>query len=70
MRVADREILENIARNHHLGERTIDSFDERYPGVTRDLGAMLFGEKSFTMDDYMRNLMKGEPPRRKKEESP
>jgi len=56
MRVADREILEHIARNHHLGERTIDSFDERYPGVTRDLSAMLFGEKSFTMDDYMRYL--------------
>ncbi|MBA2880327.1 hypothetical protein HNR65_000634 [Desulfosalsimonas propionicica] len=56
MRVVDRGILEKIAENKHLGEKTIDSFDERYPGAMSDFAALLFGEKSFTMGDYMRYL--------------
>jgi hypothetical protein len=56
MRVVDREIMEQIAGSHQLGQKTIDSFDERYPGVMQELGSLLFGEKSFTMGDYMRHL--------------
>jgi hypothetical protein len=56
MRVVDREILEQIAKSEKLGEKTIDFFDERYPGVMQDLASLLFGEKSFTMADYMRHL--------------
>lgn len=56
MRVVDREIMEQIANSKKLGEKTITSFDERYPGVMQDLASLLFGEKSFTMADYMRYL--------------
>ena len=32
-------------------------FDERYPGKMSELGAMFFGEKSFIMSDYVKNLV-------------
>jgi hypothetical protein len=57
MRVVDREILEYIANNSDLNRKTVDFFDERHPGVMSNFGAMLFGEKSFTMGDYMRHLI-------------
>jgi hypothetical protein len=55
-RVADREILETIANNKKLADKTVAFFDERYPGKMVELTAMLFGEKSFIMSDYTRNL--------------
>ena len=55
-RVVDREILEYIANNADLNKDTVDFFDERHPGAMNNFGAMLFGEKSFTMGDYMRQL--------------
>jgi len=57
MRVVDREILEHIAADSDLRQKTVDSFDERHPGVMNNFGAMMFGEKSFTMGDYMRHLI-------------
>jgi hypothetical protein len=57
MRVVDREILEYIANDSDLSRKTVDFFDERHPGVMNNFGAMLFGEKSFTMGDYMRHLI-------------
>lgn len=57
LRVVDREILEHIANNSDLSRKTVDFFDERHPGVMSNFGAMLFGEKSFTMGDYMRHLI-------------
>jgi len=56
-RVADREILEYIASDKKLTEKTVAFFDERYPGKMLELGAMLFGEKSFIMSDYMRHII-------------
>lgn len=57
LRVVDREILEHIASHSDLKQTTVDFFDERYPGVMNNFGAMLFGEKSFTMGDFMRHLI-------------
>ena len=56
-RVADREILETIANDKELAEETVASFDERYPGKMVELTAMLFGEKSFVMSDYIRHII-------------
>jgi hypothetical protein len=55
-RVADREILETIANNKKLADKTVAFFDERYPGKMVELAKMLFGEKSFIMSDYTRHL--------------
>jgi hypothetical protein len=54
--VVDREILQHIAEHANLSKETIEFFDERYPGKLAELAAMLFGEKSFIMSDYIRNF--------------
>ena len=56
VRVADRLIIEHIADSAALKEKTIRFFDERYPGKFAELGAFLFGEKSFVMSNYARAL--------------
>lgn len=56
-RVADRMIIEKIASDADLGDKTVKFFDERHPGQINQLGAFLFGEKSFVMGDYMRKLV-------------
>jgi hypothetical protein len=55
-RVADRLIIEQISNNRDINRKTIRFFDERYPGKMNELAALLFGEKSFTLSDYMRAL--------------
>ena len=55
-RVADRMIIEKIAEDADLGSQTVKFFDERHPGQINQIGAFLFGEKSFVMGDYMRKL--------------
>lgn len=55
-RVADRLILDKIATDAELGRKTVSFFDERHPGQMSELGALLFGEKSFIMSDYLRKL--------------
>jgi len=55
-RVVDRQILEHIAAQTDLSEKTVALFDERYPGRVRELLAMLFGEKAFVESDYTRQL--------------
>ncbi len=57
LRVADREILEHMTGEAGLDKETVQFFDEIYPGKTVELSAMLFGEKSFVMGDYMRSLV-------------
>ncbi len=57
MRVVDREILEHIANDSDLKKKTVDFFDERHPGAFNNFASMLFGERSFTMGDYMRHLI-------------
>jgi len=56
-RVADREVIENIAKDNKLAAKTVAFFDERYPGKMVELTAMLIGEKSFIMSDYIRNII-------------
>lgn len=56
-RVADRMIIEKIATDADLGRQTVKFFDERHPGQINQIGAFLFGEKSFVMGDYMRKLV-------------
>jgi len=54
--IVDREILESICNNAKLREDTVQFFDERYPGAFGNLLSMMFGERSFTMGDYLRYL--------------
>jgi hypothetical protein len=56
-RVVDRELLEHIAKDKELSKKTVEFFDERYPGKMSELGSMLFGEKSFIMTEYVQNLV-------------
>ncbi len=56
-RVADRELLDHIAHDAKVSDETVAFFDERYPGKMVELSAMLFGEKSFIMSDYIRNFI-------------
>jgi len=56
-RVVDRELLEHMARDKELSKKTVEFFDERYPGKMSELASMLFGEKSFIMSEYVQNLI-------------
>jgi len=56
LRVADREILDHMSGETQLDKETVKFYDELYPGKTVELSALLFGKKSFQMDDYLRNL--------------
>jgi hypothetical protein len=55
--VADREIVTQIARNGHYGQRTVKLFDERYPGKLNELMSKFFSVKSFDFKDYMQHLI-------------
>ena len=57
-RVVDRQILEYIASQANLSEKTAALFDERYPGKLSEFLSMAFGEKAFTKSDYTRHLFK------------
>jgi len=37
-RVVDRELLEHIAKDKELSKKTVEFFDERYPGKCRSWG--------------------------------
>ncbi len=54
--VIDREILEHIAAEAKLTEKTVALYDERYAGKTDDFINLMFGEKSFIKSDYNRHL--------------
>ncbi len=56
-RVADRVLLDYMAKNQKLSKQTIEFFDERYPGKMSELASMLFGERSFIMSDYIQNFI-------------
>ncbi len=55
-RVVDREILEYIASEGKLSEKTVSLFDERYPGEIGELLSLAFREKAFIKSDYTRHL--------------
>ncbi len=57
-RVIDREILEYMAKEKNLSEKSVAYFDERYPGLMSELFSMLISEKTFLKSDYARQLAK------------
>ena len=56
-RVVDREMIEYIAENGKLSEKTVAYYDERYADKIDEFMSFLFREKSFTMSDYTRRLV-------------
>ena len=54
--VINREIIEHIADEAKLSDKTVRLFDGRYPGKLREFISMAFGEKSFVQSDYIRHL--------------
>jgi cytidylate kinase len=54
--VVDRQMIENIAHNAELSKKTVEVFDERYPGKMNEFKSFLFGERSFIKSDYTRLL--------------
>ncbi|MEJ2039436.1 MAG: cytidylate kinase-like family protein [Desulfosarcinaceae bacterium] len=55
-RVADKLIIEEMASHADVEHKTVDYFDERYPGRMSEVSAYLFGEKSFIMSNYLHGL--------------
>jgi len=56
--VVDRELLNYIASQVDLKEKTVALFDERYPGKLQELLAITFGKKGFVENDYVRYLFR------------
>jgi len=54
--VVDREILDHIAKEGKLSEKTVALFDEQYTGKLNEFVSFLFSEKSFIKSDYARAL--------------
>jgi cytidylate kinase len=59
LRVADREVVEEIAKRSRIGEKAVSFFDERFPGYVNRTFRYLFGEKAFIDSDYARQLIHG-----------
>jgi cytidylate kinase len=57
-RVADRELVEQIASQTNISEKAVGYFDERFPGYMNRTFKYLFGEKSFIDSDYSRHLIR------------
>ena len=57
-RVLDKEILTYIAQDAKICEKTVEVFDELYPGKTVEALSFLIGEKSFVKDDYAKHLFR------------
>jgi cytidylate kinase len=55
-RVVDQQLLQHIATQARLSEKTVAIFDERYPGKLRELVTLAFGEKAFIKSDYAKQL--------------
>ncbi|SPD73920.1 putative cytidylate kinase [uncultured Desulfobacterium sp.] len=58
-RVVDRQLIEHISKEARLSEKTVNIFDERYPGKLNECLTYLFGEKAFIKSDYSRHLFSG-----------
>ena len=56
-RVADRELIEQIANQTNISEKAVSYFDERFPGYVNRTFKYLFGEKAFIDSDYSRHLI-------------
>jgi Cytidylate kinase-like family len=55
-RVVDQQILQHIATQASLSEKTVAIFDERYPGKLSEWVTLAFGEKAFIKSDYTKQL--------------
>lgn len=55
-RVVDHQLLQHIATDANLSEKTVEIFDERYPGKIAELVTLAFGEKAFIKSDYTKHL--------------
>jgi hypothetical protein len=55
-RVVDQQILQHIATNASLSEKTVSMFDERYRGKISELVTLALGEKAFIKSDYAKHL--------------
>ena len=55
-RVVDQQILQHIATDASLSEKTVAMFDERYLGKISELVTLAFGEKAFIKSDYAKHL--------------
>jgi hypothetical protein len=58
-RVVDRQLIEHISEEAKLSEKTVQIFDESYPGKMNECLTYLFGEKAFIKSDYTRHLFSG-----------
>jgi len=56
-KVADRELIEQIANQTNISEKAVAYFDERFPGYVNRTFKYLFGEKAFIDSDYSRHLI-------------
>ena len=56
-RVADRELLDYMAKDAKISKDTLAFFADRYPGKMSELASRLFGERSFIMSDYIQNFV-------------
>lgn len=56
-RVADREVIEQIANQAEISHTATAFFDERFPGYINRTFKYLFGEKAFIDSDYSRHLV-------------
>jgi cytidylate kinase len=56
-KVADRELIEQIANQSNMSQKAVAYFDERFPGYVNRTFKYLFGEKAFIDSDYSRHLM-------------
>ena len=55
-RVVDQQILQHIATQASLSQKTVAIFDERYPGKIAEWVTLAFGEKAFIKSDYTKQL--------------
>lgn len=56
-RVADRQLMEEIANQANISQKASAFFDERFPGYVDRTLKYLFGEKAFIDSDYARHLI-------------
>ncbi len=54
--IVNRNILEYIAAEANLSQKTVAYYDERYPGKINEFVYFLFGEKSFIKSDFTKHL--------------
>jgi len=57
-KVFDRELIEYMAKEADLSDRTVELFDEKYPGKLNEYLMDAFREKSFIQSDYSRHLFR------------